>query len=161
MVFFDKRCQEAPREDQLFGICDDNDAKKAYTDVDDNKKWIAIVENRKKTSLVFTAIDKCILKDGEKEGKGRCDGMLTSNEHLYFVELKNETKRWMTDAIDQLESTINLFIENHDASLYKHKKAFACNRRHKKFRELDNELNLRFYRKYGFRLDVQASIIVV
>jgi len=41
------------------------------------------------------------------------------------------------------------------------KKAFACNKQHKHFQEIDNELNLRFFKKYKVRIDVQADIIVV
>ena len=63
--------------------------------------------------MTFTAIDKCVLNDDEEPGRGRCDGMLTSdsNEHIYFVELKNEAKGWRTEAIKQLESTVQFFIE--------------------------------------------------
>ncbi len=56
--------------------------------------------------LTFTAIDKCIIKDNEQEGRGRCDCMLTSSDLIYFIELKDERKAWITDAVCQLESTI-------------------------------------------------------
>jgi hypothetical protein len=85
--------------------------------------------------------------------------MFTSNEHIYFVELKDQRKDWISDSITQLESTIQFFIENHDATIYKHKKAFACNKKHPQFQKIDNELNLRFFRTYGFRLGIQADIL--
>ncbi len=89
--------------------------------------------------------------------------MLTSAEyeHIYFVELKNERKQWMKNAIEQLESTIQFFIKYHDISVFKHKKAYACNKKHRHFQEIDNELNLRFFRAYGVRIDVQAEVIIV
>lgn len=161
MDFFDSACQEPPIDEKLFGICDDEKGEKAYTNVTDKDSWIATVKNDNARNLTFTAVDKCILKDFEESGKGRCDGMLTSSDHLYFIELKNESRSWVPDAINQLESTIILFIEEHDVSVFRHKKAFACNKRHRRFREIDNETNLRFFRKYGFRLDVQAEIIVI
>jgi hypothetical protein len=77
------------------------------------------------------------------------------------VELKDERDSWITGALEQLESTIQFFIANHDISAYKHKKAFACNRRKGRFQEIDNEINLRFFRTYGVRIDVQAEIIIV
>lgn len=87
--------------------------------------------------------------------------MLTSPERLYFVELKNEARGWINDAIDQLESTIKFFLENHDVATYRYKKAFACNKQHRPFKVVDNESNIRFFRTYGFRIDLQAEIIVI
>lgn len=161
MDFFTTTCQESPRNDKIFGICDDENGERAYTNVDDRTKWIATVKNNDKNKLVFTAVDKCIIKDFEEEGRGRCDGMLTSPEHLYFIELKNEAKSWIPDAVEQLKSTIKFFKENHDLKRYRHKKAFVCNKKHRRFQEINNELNLRFFREYGFRIDIQAEIIVV
>jgi hypothetical protein len=161
MNFFNAACQEPAISHIKFGICDDQNGAKAYTDVFDESKWVAIIINSKQINLVFTAIDACVIKGSEAHGRGRCDGMLTSNEHLYFVELKDQMARWIPGAIDQLESTIQFFIQHHDLSLFKHKKAFACNKRHPVFQEIDNELNKKFFRTYGVRLDVQAEIIVV
>ena len=160
MDFYTPACQEPPINEKLFGICDD-DGEKAYTDISDSSKWIATIKNKNKKELIFTAIDKCIIKDDEQPDRGRCDGMLTSFEHLYFLELKNEARGWINDAIGQLESTIKFFIENHDVTSFRHKKAFACNKQHKPFKVIDNELNHRFFRTYGFRIDVQAKIIVI
>jgi len=161
MNFFDPASQEPPLTNKIFGICDDQNGGKAYTNLTDRQTWVATVKNDNGKVLVFTAIDKCVIKDNEAVGKGRCDGMLTSHEHLYFIELKDEAKGWVTDAIEQLESTIIFYIATHDVKTFKHKKAFACNKKHRHFQEIDNEFNLSFYRKYGFRIDVQAEIIVV
>ena len=161
MDFFNAACQEPPIKEKLFGICDDENGEKAYTNTDDNLKWIATVKNEKQKELVFTAIDKCVIKDDEQQGRGRCDGMLTSSELIYFIELKNKARSRIIDAIDQLESTIKFFIENHDTSKFRHKKAFTCNKHHKPFKVIDNELNSRFFRTYGFRIDAQAEIIVI
>ena len=161
MNFYCPECQEVPINAPLFGLCDDEDGTKAYTNTNDSSRWIAEVKNDKNIQLIFTAIDKCVIKDKEEPGRGRCDGMLTSQEHIYFVELKNQRENWKSDAITQLESTIKFFIANHDITIYRHKKAFACNRRHPRFQEIDNETNLRFFKTYGVRIDVQATIIVV
>lgn len=163
MNFFEPSCQEPTITESIFGLCDDQNGTRAYTNADEPDKWIATVKNDRNKHLTFTAIDKCVLKDDEAPDRGRCDGMLTSHsfEHLYFVELKDKPKGWITDAITQLESTILLFIEHHDIVVFKHKKAFACNKRQPHFQEIDNELNLRFFKKYGVRIDVQARIIIV
>jgi len=159
--FFEASCQEPPLNAALFGLCDDQNGTKAYTNTNHPDKWIATVKNERNVKLVFTAIDKCIIKDNEYPRRGRCDGMLTTADLLYLVELNNTPKDWLSDTIEQLESTIQFFMDNHDLSSFKHKKAFACNKKHRHFQEIDNELNLRFFRKYRFRIDVQAEIIVV
>ncbi|RLC19786.1 MAG: hypothetical protein DRI57_06340 [Deltaproteobacteria bacterium] len=163
MNFFEPACQEPTINESEFGLCDDQNGTKAYTNIGDRTKWIATVQNDRNKSLTFTAIDKCVLNDDEEPDKGRCDGMLISdsNEHIYFAELKNQAKNWIQNAINQLESTVQFFIENHDISVYKYKKAFACNKKHPHFQEIDNELNLRFFRTYGVRIDLQARIIFV
>ncbi len=161
MDFFDAACREPERTDALFGLCDKQDGNIAYTDSLNPGDWIATVKNDSGIALTFTAIDKCVIKDGEEPGRGRCDGMLTSNRHLYFVELKDQMKNWKTDAIAQLESTIQFFKAHHDVTAYRFKKAFACNKKHPRFQEIEQELNLRFFRKYGFRIDAQAEIIIV
>lgn len=163
MNFFEPSCREPAIDESIFGLCDDQDGTRAYSNIDDSAKWIATVKNDRNKALTFTAIDKCVLDDAQKPGRGRCDGMLTSdgNEHIYFIELKNETQNWRKGAIKQLESTIQLFIEHHDIQVFRHKKAFACNKKHKRFQQIDHELNLRFFRTYGVRIDVQANVIVV
>jgi hypothetical protein len=159
MNFYDVAYQEPPLDDALFGLCDDRKGEVAYIDKNNQNKWIAIIKNEGRISIIFTAIDKGVIKDHEESGRGRCDGMLTSAEHIYFVELKDQRTNWKTDAIEQLESTIKFFIANHDIGAYKHKKAFACNKKHPQFQKIENELNLRFFRTYGVRLGIQAKVI--
>ncbi len=153
-------CQEKISH-SIFGLCDEHAGEKAYTNTHDTEKWIATVHNNRNKDLIFTAVDKCVIKENEHAGRGRCDGLLTSDEHIFFIELKNQAKSWITNAIEQLESTIIFFVESNDINIYKHKKAYACNKQHKHFQEIDNELNLRFFRQYKVRIDVQADIIIV
>ncbi len=159
--FLEPSCQEPPIAYELFGLCDNNKGNKAYSNADNPEMWIATVKNPNKTTLVFTAVDKCVIKDSEQKGRGRCDGLLTSHKHIYFVELKDERSSWITDAVEQLVSTVQFYIENHDINVYQHKKAFACNNQHSKFQTVDNEFNLNFFRKYKVRIDVQADIIII
>lgn len=159
--FFQNKCQEPAINNVVFGLCDDEKGSKAYTNVDDSTRWIATVRNDSQKLVVFTAIDKCVLFDNEYKGKGRCDGMLTTTNELYLVELKNQDPPWRTHAIEQLASTIQFLVESHDISEYKKRKAFACNKRKDKFAVLDNEFNKSFFRKTTFRIDVQAEIVIV
>lgn len=159
--FFKAECREPSLNNNLFGLCDDQDGSKAYTNINDPTKWIATVKNEKNKILVFTAIDKCVINDNEQIGRGRCDCMLSSDEHIFFIELKDKLPPWQKEAKDQLESTIQFFIDNHDITIYKHKKVFACNKKVNKFVVIDSEENRQFFRKYKFRLDLQSEIIIV
>jgi len=162
--FFKNECQ-TPTSDTLFGICDDDDNSVAYINNDSSNQndWIAIVKNDNRQNLIFTAIDKCVIQDNEYQGRGRCDAMLTSTNHLYLIELKDKKPPWQTDTINQLESSIEFLIEFHGEKLsnFRHKKAFACNKKAPLFQRVDNELNLRFFREYGFRIDIQAEIVII
>ena len=159
--FLENICKEPAINDSLFGLCDDQNGQKAYSNTDNPIKWIATVKNEKGINLIFTPVDNCLIKSNEFIGRGRCDGLLTSNEHLYFIELKDQTKKWITQAVEQIESTIDFFKESHDINSFRHKKAFVCNKQHRHFQEVDNEINLSFFRKHKVRLDIQADIIVI
>lgn len=164
MDFFNNTCQETTRTDQEFGICDDQKGLKAYTTTYNKESWIATVNNKDYIELIFTAIDKCILHDNETKGVERCDCMLTSNNHLFLIELKNgKGNEWKQKAVRQLLSTIDLIHEHHPNKLveFKQKKAFACNRRIRKFQEIDQELKIIFFQKHKFRLDIQAKNLLV
>jgi hypothetical protein len=160
--FFETDCKESSRNEKQFGICDDQDGTKAYTDIADNTKWIAKVTNDNDIDISFAAIDNCIIvyKTGTKEKESSCDGMLIFSESLYLVELKKQNKGgWISDAKEQLENTIRLISENHDLSNFRYKKAYACNRKHPNFTVIDAaERKAFFERTNGFRIDVQAEI---
>jgi len=160
-IFLGTNCQEPSRNQDEFGICDNEDGTKAYTDISNHESWIAKVSNPNEKDVSFIAVDKCILQDTDEPGRGRCDGILLTDDQLYFVELKNQKKSWISDAISQLESTIEFFKESHEIENFKHKKAFACNKKFKYFQEIDNELNLAFFRKHKVRIDVQTDIIII
>lgn len=159
--FLNNACKEKVRYDVLFGLCDNQDSTKAYSTLANPDSWVATVKNDNKIGLTFTPIDKCLIQDHEYPNRGRCDGLLTSDVHLYFVELKDQAKGWITGAVEQLDSTIEFFKEAHDINKFKHKKAFACNKQHGHFQEIDNESNLAFFKKHRVRLDVQAEVLII
>ena len=74
---------------------------------------------------------------------------------------KQSTGGWIADAKGQLENTIQLLSENHDLSDFRFKKAFACNRKHPNFTVIDTAERKSFFeRTNGFRIDVQAEIVI-
>jgi hypothetical protein len=159
--FFRADCQYPPISLDTFGLCDNEDGTRAYPDTANPDNWIAEVKNEGNMDITFTAVDKCVLHDHEYPGRGRCDGMLTTKNHLYLVELKNQLPPWQSHAIDQLDSTIDFLVNNHDISQYKKRKAFACNKKRDKFVVIDNEFNKAFYNRTTFRIDIQAEIVIV
>ena len=160
--FFDANCQSQTNQ-YKFGLCDDpnKDKDPAYIDTVDCSKWIAIVENNQEIEVIFTAIDNCIeilRSDGTMDN--RCDGMLTYNNHLIFVELKEKNYRnnWVVKGEKQLKNTINVFIANHDLAIYKSKKAYIANSRKPNFQSSQSERMDRFKDETDFRLIIRNTI---
>ena len=91
----------------------------------------------------------------------RCDAMLTNEEHIVFIELKDQQSDWIEHAVnDQLQTTIDYFKENHDISRYRYKRAFACNRKHPNFKCSNKERMNNFYRRNKIRLNIEVKIII-
>ena len=164
VTFFETNCKESLRKEKQFGICDDQNGTKAYTDIINSAKWIAKVKNENEIDISFTAIDNCIIayKEGSKDEESSCDGMLTFAKSLYLIELKKQgVGGWISEAKGQLENTIRLISQNHDLSNFRYKKAFACNRKHPNFTVIDTAERKSFFeRTKGFRIDVQAEIVI-
>ena len=162
--FFDSKCQQIHVNKNSFGLRDDEDGTPAYIIEIDKDSWQAEVINNAGYDIIFTAIDKCIVKDHEYKGRGRCEGMLTTEKHLYLVELKDRKNLSSGEMLDQLKSTIRFLKEFHTEKLelFTHKKVFGCNSRKKgNFFVIDNELQKSFKNEYGFRIDIQTNIVIV
>ncbi|MES2732347.1 MAG: hypothetical protein V4714_11375 [Bacteroidota bacterium] len=162
--FFETACKEPSRNEKLFGICDDQDGKEAYSDATDKTKWIATIVNDSEKIISFTAIDNCIiaLKHGTNDQESTCDGMLTFLQSVFLVELKKQgTGGWLPDAKAQLENTIKLLFANHNLDGFRYKKAYACNKKHPNFTVIDTAERKSFFeRTNGFRIDAQAEIVI-
>lgn len=161
--FFNNSCKEPFLSNKKFGICDDQDGTKAYTNIDQPSIWIATVINENNIEVVFTSIDNCItvLKEGTKNKESTFDGMLTFTDSVYLVELKRQrTKGWLPDAIGQLKNTIQLLKEHHNLDRIRYKKAYACNSKHPHFQVLEAERKRKFFEVTGFRIDAQAKIVI-
>jgi len=161
--FFHNNCNEATINNIEFGICDDQNGTKAYTDKTNSDKWIAIIKNEYEKEIVFTSIDNCIIfhKEGTQDKESTCDGMLTFTNSLYLVELKIQgTGGWLSKAISQLENTIKLITQHNDISAIRYKKAYSCNKKHQYFQVIESERKKRFFDSTGFRIDAQVEIII-
>lgn len=163
--FFNTDCSEPSQTTELFGICDDQNASKAYTEANHSHKWIATVKNHNRIELTFKAIDQCmkIYKPETKDLESSCDGMLVFADSIFLIELKNDRggHGWLKEAEGQLRNTIKLLYENENLDHFRYKKAYACNKKHPSFTVIDNERSKKFFMETtGFRIDVQAEIII-
>lgn len=161
--FFKAQCQ-TNTTDAKFGICDDDDELPAYTDTAHPNNWIATILNDSSKEIIFTAVDKCIefpLIDGQMQS--RCDAMMTSNNCLYLIELKNKRSDWKSSGIAQLEATIINLMNTIEPifNSYKSRKAYVANRRHPHFQVIENETMEIFRDKYKVRLDLRAVIQIL
>lgn len=151
---------------KLFGLCDDPPpaSNHAYIDENDGKKWIAVVVNDNIHNVTFTAIDNCIVitrPDGKPDK--RCDGVLTYNSTVIFVELKQRGaigNAWVTDAEKQLRTTIGHFELEDDAEDYNNKKAYIANSEHPKFKESQTRRMEQFFDDTGYVLRIENRIIL-
>jgi len=161
--FFKVQCQSSIT-DLKFGICDDDDELPAFFDTINPANWIASVINDESKEIVFTATDKCIefpLIDGQMPS--RCDAMMTCDNCLYLVELKNKRSDWQSNGIEQLEATIINLINSIEPVFmnFKIRKAYVANKRHPSFNIIQNETMEKFRDKYKVRLDLQATIKIL
>lgn len=115
-----------------FGICDKPAPSiiPAYINEDTPSTWIGIVNNPNKFEVTFNAIDNCLeifRENGSRDKK--CDGLLSYENNLIFVELKERASRnWLMTGKKQLTATIKRFKQEHDTSKFDSIKASICNK---------------------------------
>jgi hypothetical protein len=151
---------------KLFGLCDDPppNSNPAYIDSVDGAKWIAVVVNDYNYPITFTAIDNCItiLRPDGKMAQ-RCDGMLSYNSTVIFVELKERAQLgsdWIKDAEGQLRTTIGYFEASAEAANFSVKKAYAANSEHPKFRTNQIQRMEAFFEDTGYVFRIENRIII-
>lgn len=131
--FFQAACKTKSSKKQ-FGLCDNPSPAEdpAYIDEIDTSKWIAEVKNSNELAVIFFAIDHCsgvepLRPNGEKAK--RCDGILSYDGNLIFVELIDRGySGWISGGRKQLTETIILFKANHDITTYSKINARICNK---------------------------------
>ena len=161
-----------------FGLCDlspedrrKHPDKPGHAFVDDGSSgidWIATVENPNQIKICFTPIDKGVVRDGDLQwdGCGRCDAMLYKEPlFIYFIELKDKKPSWISSAVKQLESTLQIFFEVHGREKLEvfhnkeQRRAYACNKRYPNAQQ-NHECKRNFRDKWGVRLFIEATIHV-
>ena len=159
--------REQPRQDLAFGLNDGAQQNgcqgMAYSTTDEGAKpWNAYVNNSEGHEVLFTPLDHNIMIHPiPSETYSLCDGMLRhGNEWLAFVELKVVGKGWIQENVEQLESTISLFHENHDYKLFRQREAYAANRRFPKYQFSHKVQMNEFHSRTKFRLLIENSIKV-
>ncbi len=161
--FNEINCQTSSHR-KIFGLCDDPPPANnpAYIDEENGANWIAVVENESRHQVTFTAIDNCIetlRPDGTM--KQRCDGMLTYNSTVIFVELKDrdaEGNAWVEDAIPQLKSSIASFEDTTMSEDFKKKLAYISNKQHPKFKSTQQKRMNAFFDETNYVLRIQGRI---
>ncbi len=161
--FCKSKCQTNSNR-KIFGLCDDPPPAKnpAYIDELNGSNWIAVVENESQKQITFTAIDNCIeILRSDGKMKQRCDGMLTYNSTVIFVELKDRDAQgnaWVEDAIPQLKSTIGSFEDTAMANNFDKKLAYISNKQHPKFKSTQQRRMDAFFDETNYVLRIQGRI---
>lgn len=158
--------KEKPRRDILFGINDGveegNKEGYAYTTTKgETSTWNAVIENKEALEIRFLPLDhNIVIHPTSDDTYSLCDGMLYHTSWVAFVELKIKRSAWISDNIEQLRSTIELFKANHDTEKYKYRFAYAANRKFPRFNLSHKRDMQEFHQKTGFRLLIQNTIEV-
>jgi len=149
-----------------FGLCDDPlpSKKPAYLDEKNGAKWIAVVINEHLYNVTFTAVDNCveIKKTATKMAK-RCDGALTYNSTITFVELKMRSAKgndWVEEGEKQLRTTIGYFEKEEAAKNFNGKKAYVANSEYPKFKETQIRRMDQFLEDTGYILRIENRIVL-
>ncbi len=162
--FFSECCCTVSSKKE-FGLYDKpNPSKEPAIILEEDKHcWIGIVENIRKRTIKFYAIDHCIdlKKDNGDEAK-KCDGLLKFDNNIVFVELKDRRKsRWLQEAIEQLISTIEIFKANHSDASFQIVSAYVCNKKRPQGASSSHiNLSERFKDETGIRLYSKQTIII-
>ena len=160
---FKALCQDVT-EEKRFGICDDMPHQRAYIDTIDGRKWMAIVQNDTRRQVTFTALDNCIeFRKANGTMEKRCEGILTFNDTILFVEIKERTgdaKTWAKDADKQLRISIGLIEAKINLASFPIKKAAITNRLQKGSKEKHSVRMKQFYNQTGYILSINNRIII-
>ncbi|OXG05340.1 hypothetical protein BC749_11621 [Flavobacterium araucananum] len=128
--FFDNKCKSSSNKTE-FGLCDDPPppTRPAYIDETDDSKWIGVVKNKDNKEVDFIAIDACIeIKRADGKDSRRCDGVLSFDKSLIFVELKSrEGGQWLKSGREQLTITIEKFKLEYNINQYDDVYGNVCN----------------------------------
>lgn len=148
----------------FFGICDNiSELQKPSfidTDISHKTKWDVIIENNNKKKINFIAIDNCFLT--EKDIR-RCDCALDYENEFILIEIKNTKRKgnkWITDAENQIISTLKYFNKNNLIERNKILKAYICNKQKPYFRSSQINRMENFKRQNNCFLHIENKITI-
>lgn len=164
MDFCKIECQTRTNE-RKFGIYDAEDNTPAKISYGSAHSWNAKVINETCKNVLFTAIDNCIdIKRPNGDMDNRCDCMLTYDETLVLIELKNKRGSWQTEGLFQIQTTLERMVDSGNGFLdtFKKRRAFVVNRKHQfpSFQESNIEQREYFWKNYRTRIQFEATIII-
>jgi hypothetical protein len=166
MIDFNVATCKTQSSNKKFGLCDDAPPphKPAYIDENNGANWIAVVVNEQRKEVTFTAIDHCVeIRREDSTMDKRCDGFLTFENHVIFVELKARGatgNEWVKDGEAQLKSSIGHFMDTEDSKSYTIKKAYIANSQHPKFKQTQALRMNKFLKDTGYVLRIENRIIL-
>ena len=151
--FFQTKCRSITKE-KVFGIFDAPPATLSFENPDGWNVWI---DNSNEKEIIHTAIDHCLDIPGS-EGE-RCESMITYNDVLTFIELKDRVGgRWAGKARDQLINTIALFKRDVNISIYNRLYGHIANKQRPNFNAGGKTFSQKFEDETGFILRVSDVI---
>ena len=160
MIDYDVRVCQTNVDAPLYGLCDDDSKSPAFVSLNpEGDEWLCEVINTQGKLCRWTAIDNCIeilRDDGSMES--RCDGMITYEDNIIFVELKKVRKSWIPDGVEQLKISVQLFFDHNQIEQYRKKQAILSNRSHPSFHFNQVEAMQRFKNETGVRLLIVGTI---
>lgn len=161
--FSSKYNREYLRNEPFFGIVDREAEPFARTTTEPaDSPWDANVKNPSRQDMLFIPVDGNIAIKKNGNNVKLCEGLLycVDNSFLAFIEIKNRRKSDFVKAEEQLASTINEFVANHDPKKFRMRKAYIADHRHPQF-QVSHKVEMNEFRsKYGFRLLYQNTIEV-
>lgn len=146
--------------ESLLGI---QDGRPAYvTTKGEQMGWNAVVDNPDGHNLAFVPLDHNIIIHPTPETTySLCDCMLYRGTHwLVLVELKDQARGWIEDAISQLKSTIKLIQANPKTKDFTLHEAYAANKQHPAFHFSAKSRMNEFRNETKFRLVISNRIKV-
>ena len=113
-------------------------------------KWNAIAIQIIDNNIELTRCD-AVASDAK-----RCDAALYTDKTICLIKLKNQRENWLSNAIEQLGSTIEYFKE--DLGKFSFKKAYVCNIAHPRSSYQISNSQSEFYKKHRFVLRTKVDI---
>lgn len=164
VIFFKTDCQEKTSATK-FGLYDAENNTPAKIILSDEHTWNATVINDAGKEILFTAIDNCIeiLKDNGNMDS-RCDVMLSYENNLFFVELKNKRDSWQSEGLAQIDATI-IRMKAENESFYfsfKKRKAIVANTKHQFpcFQDANIAQREYFMKIHKARIQFEGEIVI-